>query len=105
MIPVTERNDAMKSNEHSLKELISELLKTYRLSDKLTEIKLKEIWPKVVGKVIANHTKGIYYRDKKIYISLDNAALKEELHFTREKLMKMINKQAGENIIEEIILK
>lgn len=101
----TGRNDAMKSNEHSLKELIGELLKTYKLSDKLTEIKVNEIWPKIVGKVIAQHTKGIYYRDKKIYVSLDNAALKEELHYSREKLIKMINKQAGDHIVEEIFLK
>jgi len=95
----------MRSNEHTLKELIDELLKSYRLSDKLCEMKLNDLWPKVVGKVIAQHTKAIYFRNKKLYVSLDNAALKEELHYSKSKLLKMLNKQAGENIIDEIFIK
>lgn len=94
-----------KSNEHSLKELINELLKEYKLSDRVNEIRANEIWPKVVGKLIARHTKAIYLRNKKLYVTLDNAALKEEMHYAKEKLLKQINKQAGEIIIEEIFFK
>lgn len=95
----------MVSNEHSLGDLLKELLKEYHLSDKIYEIKANEIWPKVVGKMIAKHTKGLYYRNKKLYVTLDNAALKEELHFSKTKLLKQLNKQAGDNIVEEIFFK
>ena len=95
----------VKSNEHTLKELINELLKEYKLSDKVNEIQLNELWPKVVGKLIARHTKALYYRNKKLYVTFDNAALKEEMHYAKGKLIKQINKQAGETIIEEIFFK
>jgi predicted nucleic acid-binding Zn ribbon protein len=95
----------ISSNEHSLKDLINELLKEFQLSDRVFEVKAKEIWPKVLGKVIARHTKAVYYRNKKLFITLDNAALKEELNYTKEKLIKMLNKQAGEIIVEEIFFK
>ncbi|MFH0866256.1 MAG: DUF721 domain-containing protein [Bacteroidota bacterium] len=101
----TGKNDMVISNEHSLKDLINELLKEYHLSDKVCEMKAKEIWPKVVGKLIVRHTKALYYRNKKLYITLDNAALKEEMHYAKEKLIKQINKQAGEIIVEEIFFK
>lgn len=101
----TEKSNMITSNEHSLKELINELLKEYHLSDKVYEIKAKEIWPKVVGKLIVRHTKAMYYRNKKLYVTLDNAALKEEMHYAKEKLIKQINKQAGEIIVEEIFFK
>jgi predicted nucleic acid-binding Zn ribbon protein len=93
------------SNEHPLKELISELLKEYQLADRLYEIKANQLWPQVVGKMITRHTKAVYYRNKKLFVTLDNAALKEELHYTKEKLIKLINKQAGESIVEEIFFK
>ena len=93
------------SNEHSLKDLIKELLKEYQLSDRMNEIKINNIWPKVVGKLIARHTKAMYYRNKKLYVTLDNAALKEEMHYAKEKLLKQINKQAQETIIEVIFFK
>ena len=94
-----------RSNDHTLKELINEMLKEYRLSDKLKEKRIIESWPKIVGKMIAKHTTGVYFKDKKLYITLDNAALREELHYASTKLMKSINKQAGENFVEAIIFK
>lgn len=94
-----------KSNEHTLKELINELLKEYKLSDKMNEIQINEVWPKVVGKVIARHTKAVYFRDKKLYVTFDNAALKEEMHYAKTKLIRQINKIAGETIVEEIFFK
>ena len=94
-----------RTNDHSLKDVINDLLKEYRLSDKLKELKIIESWPKIVGKIIAKHSTVIYLRDKKLYITLDNAAIREELLFARTKLLKSINKLVGENYVEEIILK
>ena len=94
-----------KSNDHTLKEVLNEMLKEYRLSDKLMELKLVESWPKIVGKIIAKHTTGIYLRNKRLYVTLDNAAIREELLYAKTKLLKSLNKIAGGNLIEEIVFK
>ncbi|HNW98022.1 MAG TPA: DUF721 domain-containing protein [Bacteroidales bacterium] len=93
------------ANEYKIHDLINALMDDYNLSDKLNEVKINKLWPKVVGKIINKHTKALYYRDKKLYVTLDNAALKEEMHYARAKLMKMLNKQAGEEIVVEILFK
>jgi len=94
-----------RSNDHTLKEVINELLKEYRLSDRLKEIKIIESWPKIVGKMIAKHTTGIYFRNKRLYVTIDSAAMREELHYAKTKLLKSLNKLVGENFIEEIFFK
>ena len=94
-----------KNNDHTLKEVINELLKQYKLSDKLKEIKVIELWPNTVGKIISKHTTGIYLRNKILYITLDNAAMREELHYAHTKLLKILNRKLGENFIEEIFFK
>ncbi len=94
-----------KSNDHTLKEVLNEMLKEYRLSDKLMELKLVESWPKIVGKIIAKHTTGIYLRNKRLYVTLDNAAIREELLYAKTKLLKSLNKIAGSDLIEEIVFK
>jgi len=93
------------SNDYTLKQVINEMLKEYKLSDKLKEKKIIESWPRIVGKMIANHTTGIYFKDKRLYVTVDNAALREELGYARSKLLKSINKQVGETFIEEIFFK
>ena len=91
-------------NDYILKDVINELLKEYKLSDKLKEIKIIETWPKVVGKMISKHTTGIYIRNKKLYVNLDNAAVREELHYAKTKLIKSLNKIVGADI-EDIIFR
>jgi len=101
----TGMNSMSGTNDHILKELLSDLLKEYQLADKLNEIKLIESWPKVVGKVIAKHTTGLYFRDKKLYVTLDNAAVREEMQYAKTKLLKSLNKMTGEHFVEEIFFK
>lgn len=92
-----------KSNSQSLKEVIQELLKTYRLEGKLNEVKLISSWEKVMGKMIANHTGGIFINKKKLFVKLDSAALRSELSYAKEKIIKMLNDEVGELVIEEVI--
>ena len=92
----------MSSNEQNIKDAISEFLKTSRLSGKLAERKVIDSWEKLMGKMIAKHTKEISIHHKKLYLRLDSAPLKQELFYSREKIIKMLNEEAGEEVIREI---
>jgi predicted nucleic acid-binding Zn ribbon protein len=94
-----------KHNEHSIKEVIEQLLKAYKLDDKLAERRLIQSWEDVMGKMIANHTKDIFIRDKQLFIVLDSSALRNELAMAREKIVKMMNEAAGKNVITDVVLK
>lgn len=95
----------MSNNEQSLKSAITEFLKVSRLSGKLAEQKIIGGWEKIMGKMIARHTKQISISNKKLFLQLDSAPLKQELFYSREKIIKMLNEEAGENIIEEVIFR
>lgn len=95
----------MSSNEQSLKDAIGTFLKSSRLSGKLAEQKIIDGWEKHMGKMIAKHTKQISISNKKLFLHLDSAPLKQELFYSREKIIKMLNEEAGENVIEEVIFR
>ena len=103
--PYPERNSMRKANDQTLKEVISELVKEYHLSDKLKELKVLETWPAEVGKLICHHTVNISFREGKLFVTLDNAAMRQELHLARTKLLKSLNKRLGEDFIAEIVFK
>lgn len=92
-----------RSNEISIKEAIRQLLKAYRLDDKLNEVRLINSWEKVVGKMISKHTGKLYIKRKKLFVSLDSAALKAELSYSKEKIIKMLNSEVGGEVIVEIV--
>jgi predicted nucleic acid-binding Zn ribbon protein len=95
----------MASNEQSLKNAIGSFMKSSRLSGKLAEQKIIDGWEVRMGKMIAKHTKEISIHDKKLYLHIDSAPLRQELFYSREKIVKMLNEEAGEEVIREIVLR
>lgn len=94
-----------RHNEHSIKDAIESLLKTYKLDDRLAERRLINAWEEVMGKMIANHTKDLYIKHKQLFVILDSAALRNELSMARTKIVKMMNDAAGMEVINDVILK
>ena len=91
------------ANEQPLKEAIKALLQKYRLENKLNGIDLKNSWEKLMGKTIAKHTIKLYIVEKKLHINFDSAPLREELLFAKDKVIKMINEEMGEEMVEDIV--
>ena len=95
----------MSSNEQSLKNAIGDFLKNANLSGKLAEQKVIDGWEKIMGKMIAKHTRQISIYDKKLFLQIDSAPLKQELFYSREKIIKMMNEEAGEEVIKEVVIR
>ena len=95
----------MKGNDRPLKDVILEILKKYRLQDHLEETRLIGDWEKVAGKMIASHTSGLQVRDGVLFVKVDSSALRQELQYRKEKLIDLLNKNAGKVLIREIVFR
>ena len=91
------------SNDRPLKEVLQELIETYRLEGKLNEVKAVHSWEKVVGEMIARHTKDLYIRNGKLFVKIDSPALKNELSYSSSVIIEKINTEAGSKVVVEII--
>ena len=94
---------ARKSNQQSLGEAIRDMLSNYRLEGKLQKARVIEAWPAVTGKMITNHTKDIYFKGSKLFVKLDSPALKNELGYSKTKLIEELNKTVGEEVVKDIV--
>ncbi|MCX6292625.1 MAG: DUF721 domain-containing protein [Bacteroidetes bacterium] len=92
------------TNDRSIKDAINGMLKEFHLDRKVNEIRLVSSWEKVMGKTVSNRTTNLYVRDKKLFVSLSSASLREELHHSREKIVRLLNEESGSDIIDEIVL-
>ncbi|HKR04432.1 MAG TPA: DUF721 domain-containing protein [Bacteroidia bacterium] len=90
------------SNTQSIKEVIEELINAYKLRGKLNEVRLQHSWEELMGSAVNKRTKEIYLRDKKLFIRLTSAPLKEELFYSSEKIKKMLNELLEGEYIEEV---
>ena len=74
-----------KSNDQTLGEVIQDLIAQYKLEGKLNSIKIIDSWQDVVGEMISQHTKNLYVKNRILFVTLDSAALKNELSFRQIK--------------------
>ncbi len=91
-------------NNIEIKNLIDIFLKENKLEKGLLNIELKKAWFELMDNGVANYTTDVNLRNKTLYIKLSSPALKEELSYGKEKLIKLINDKFNKIVIEKIIL-
>ena len=93
------------ANNQSLKNVLKDLVETYRLKSKLNETRIYNIWEEAMGPMIANYTKEIKIRKNKLYLTIESAPLRQELSFGKEKIKKLLNAELGEDFIKEVVIR
>ena len=94
-----------KHNEHSIREVINDLLDTFRIRGQYNAARLRNEWDNLVGRTIARHTEDLYLRDRKLILHIDSAPLKQELFHNREKIKRLVNEHFSEQLVEEVIIR
>lgn len=97
----------MPKNPHDIQHIgqaIEQLLKEYHLKPKFDEANVIASWEKMAGKPVAKRTKRIYIRNKVLFIELDSPAMKSDLSFHKNHLLKTLEAEFGKGVLKEIVL-
>lgn len=94
-----------KTNTQKIGDAIKEVMRLNGMEEKIDEHTLIRSWEKTVGPLISRHTTEIFISGKKLFVKVDSSPLKQELLYSRTKLMHDLNEQVGKIVIEEIVLK
>lgn len=94
-----------KHNDQPIGDILKQLMTANKWNDKVNEIRLLQCWEELLGKTIARFTKSINLRNKKLYVEVNSAPLKNELIYSRLQMIQLINTRFGEGIVEEIIIR
>ncbi|MEZ2335101.1 DUF721 domain-containing protein [Mucilaginibacter sp. RCC_168] len=92
-----------KANDKSLKDAIDQMLNVYKIKRRFDETAVVAAWPELVGKPVANRTKELFIRDKKLFLRIESSVIKNELMMMRAQIMDKINEKANGVLVEEII--
>lgn len=101
--PNKKEQTSRKASTASLKDAIHELLNTYKLKGKYNETHVIAAWSRLMGPMIANRTSKIFIKNKKLYVQLNSAPLKNELSMSRTKILEMLNRDVSADVLEEIV--
>ncbi|MFZ4263341.1 DUF721 domain-containing protein [Sphingobacterium sp. HJSM2_6] len=93
-----------RSDDITIKQAVEKLLDVYRLRRKFDETSIVSAWPEIIGIAIANRTQQIFIKDKKLFVRVESAVIKNELAMMRKQIIGRVNEHVGQVIIEEFII-
>jgi hypothetical protein len=88
----------------SVKDLMQSFIKENNLSKGMRKLKAEEAWVKLMGNGVANYTESVQLQNKTLVVRLTSSALREELSYGKEKIIKMLNEEIGEEVIFKLML-
>jgi len=97
--------NSFKKNDHSIGDLVRQFSEDRRMKPHLYEKKVEAAWSEIMGTWIKKETSAIKLRDQKLILSISSAALRQELHYSREQIKDRINEFLGESYINEVIVR
>jgi predicted nucleic acid-binding Zn ribbon protein len=75
------------------------------MKPRLTEVRIQENWEQMMGKTISRYTENIQLIDGKLMITTTVAPLKQELNYSKDKIIKLVNEMLGEKVVREVIIR
>lgn len=87
----------------TLKDGIEALIDAYKLRAKFNKTSVVANWEQYVGKPIAAKTSKIYVHDRKLFVRIESAVMRNELKLMKSKVLEEVNKNYPESVIDDVV--
>lgn len=95
----------VKKNDAPISEILKDFTHQKKISKGYNKSAISKLWKEKMGAVINEHTKKISYNNGILYIIVDSAPLKHQLFVGKEKIISILNKELGEDLIKAVNIK
>ena len=80
-----------ENDTNKLKDLIPQMLQENKLQKGMDQIYVKEAWKDVMGQGVSNYTESVSIKNQTIIVKLSSSALREELQYGQDKIVRMMD--------------
>jgi antitoxin component YwqK of YwqJK toxin-antitoxin module len=91
----------MKEGELKLQEILEKFRSQKHLKDKLLDRKLEDLWNHLYSN-LSKYTSKVQFRNGKLSVWIESSALKQELNYNKEKIIKQLNEKLDLQLIINI---
>jgi hypothetical protein len=75
------------------------------LYHKMLEARVQRLWGELFGPSIAQYTTNIYVKNRILYVSMTSSVVRSELTAMRKRIVITLNKHAGSDVIDDVMIR
>jgi predicted nucleic acid-binding Zn ribbon protein len=87
-----------------LSDSIHSFLKDKKLDIEMHRQLIISEWKNIVGESAAHHTVNMFFKEKTLYIKMNNSCWKNELHYRKKEIIEKVNLHIQTELITELIV-
>lgn len=84
---------------------MKELVESLGSGSRLGEAAVIAAWQDISGARIRHVTESVWLEDKRLFVKLDSASWRQELHLQRREWCERLNKELGRDLVDEIVFR
>ncbi len=95
-----------RNSEHvSLSQALGKFLNSYKLREGVDEVEIQSIWKIIMGRDISNYTTSIKLKNQTLTVTILSSVVREELSYTKEKIIQSLNKRLGRKVVKKLVIR
>jgi hypothetical protein len=88
-----------------ISSVLQEFLTGSKLEVGLSKVNVEAMWHEVMGPPISKYTKSLRWAPPVLHVYLTSSVLREELHYGKDKIIALMNKELGQDLVQSIVFK
>ena len=85
----------------SISDALVDYLRESGLEQSVFDMQIEQVWPRVMGEVVAGLTHSVEVKDGMLLVRVRSAALKAQLFENRFELVKKLNEAVGAPVLKD----
>jgi hypothetical protein len=94
-----------RSNDQSIREILTGIFREPALRDKLTETQIRQGWPTWFGTAVARYTDELRFSRGTLEVRLNSATLRQEYRLMAERLRDRVNGELGGEPVRKVLVR
>ena len=94
-----------KNEEVKLGDLLKNFVGENKLEKGLNQVRVREVWNEQMGLAIKKYTTGMQLKNETLFVQLSSSVLREELGYGKEKIIRILNEELGDEVVKKLILR
>ena len=95
-----------KAEQSSLGDVLKDFIASRKKLERgLNKVSAQDAWHSVLGEAISKYTTEVLLERDTLYVRLSSSVLREELSYGKEKILVLLNKELGKELIKKLILR
>ncbi|MCQ2235541.1 MAG: DUF721 domain-containing protein [Bacteroidales bacterium] len=88
-----------------MSEILLDIMNENNMGRQMLEHRAIDLWKVVTGPTVVRATRAIYIKNSVMFVELNSSVIRNELIYSKSKVMENINSAVGQDIIQDIVFR